>query len=105
MSLQPHQVKDLIISTYEKIKSLEEKYEATVEKIKEKFNQLRPHGKSNLELDRREEHAIEEQKKIYEKALGKLNDLLKGFQKIREEMISDLSLPPETEEYLVSLNL
>ncbi len=104
MSLQPDQVKDLIVSACEKIKALKARREEVIKKIQGKFEKLRD-KKSNSELDKKEKFAIKEQNEIYEEALKELTALLKNLKTKREKMISDLSLPPMTEEYLKSLNL
>ena len=112
MSFQPRQVRDLIIisicekiiSICEKIKNLEEEYKKTINKIREECKRGRDE-KLNLNLDKEEKRAIEVVDKIHEAALKDITEILKILKTAHKEMISDLSLSPETEEYLNSLNL
>lgn len=101
MSLHPHQVRDLIISTSEKIKKLQEARRKAVTTIKKKFKEARSdESVSDDEMNKKERFAIEEQDRIFDKALEDLKEVLDNLIVQRNQMLKDLELPTNIEELI-----
>ena len=102
MSLQPNQIRDLIINTVKKIQRMNEEYQSIITKTKKICDEARStinktdSAKNNI-IDRMEEKAIGAQEKIYKKALADLEEVLFILKMQRDQILRELELPPDVE--------